>query len=271
MIKKFTNLSYIYIIWMILFIVFPIGLVIYYALSTGDISSIDNMKFSLEYIGKFFTSKYFKVLIDSISFSFVCTLICLLIGYPTALFLYQMKKRSAEFLILLIILPMWMNFLVRTYAWVNLLSKNGLINNFLQFLGFMPVKLLYTRGSILLGMLYNFLPFMIIPIYNVMEKIDKSYLEAGSDLGANDFQIFKKVIFPMSIPGVITGITMVFIPAISTFEISALLGGNKYNLIGNIVEHQFKVAGNWHYGSAISLILMIIILFSMFIMDKEGD
>lgn len=271
MIKRFSNLSYIYVFWIFLFIVFPITLVLYYAFSEGNIGSFETTSLSVQYFYKFFTSRYFYVLLDSIGQAFLCTVFCFIVGYPTAFFLYRMEKKKADILLLLIILPMWMNFLVRTYAWVNLLSKNGLINSVLVTMGFEPIKMLYTKGSILLGMVYNFIPFMILPIYNVMEKIDKSYIEAAKDLGANDFKTFKKVIFPMSIPGIITGITMVLIPAISTFEISALLGGNKYNLIGNIVEHQFKVAGNWHYGSAISVVLMVIILIAMFVTDKEGD
>lgn len=269
--RKFTSLSYIYIIWTLMFIVFPLALVIFYAFTTGDIGEYKSLDFSFEYVSKFFKSKYFFVLLNSIKQAFICTIISLLIGYPTAFFLYKMDKKKAKILMLLIILPMWMNFLVRTYAWVNLLSRNGIINNFLSLFGIDAIKMLYTRGSILLGMVYNFLPFMIIPIYNIMEKIDKSYIEAAKDLGANDYNTFKNVIFPMSVPGIITGVTMVFIPAISTFEISALLGGNKYNLIGNVVEHQFKIAGNWHYGSAISVVLLIIILFAMFVTDKESE
>lgn len=172
---------------------------------------------------------------------------------------------------LMIVIPMWMNFLLRTYAWIILTGKNGIINSVLIHFGFSPIKMLYTEGAILMGMVYNFLPFMILPIFSILDKSDYSLVEASYDLGASKLQTFLRVVFPMSLPGVITGITMVFIPAISTFEISALLGGNKYNLIGNIIEHQFRIAGNWHYGSAISVVLIIMILISLAFTNEKGE
>ena len=172
---------------------------------------------------------------------------------------------------MLVILPMWMNFLLRTYAWMNILATNGVINNFLSLFGIQPLEMIYTKGAIIVGMVYNFLPFMILPIYTVIEKIDYSLIEAANDLGATEIQTFWKVVFPMSLSGIITGITMVFIPAISTFEISALLGGNKINLIGNVIENQFRVVGDWNYGSAISMILMFIILITMMATNGFSD
>ena len=178
-------------------------------------------------------------------------------------------------MILMFVIPMWMNFLLRTYAWLTLLGRNGLINYIVTKLGFQPLDLMYNDKAVLLGMIYNFLPFMVLPIYSVLIKIDKSLIEASEDLGANIITTFKKVIFPLSLPGVITGITMVFIPAVSTFVISSLLGGNKYNLIGNLIEQQFRWTGDWHFGSSMSIILMIFILITMaitsrFDKDKEG-
>lgn len=179
-------------------------------------------------------------------------------------------------MILLFVIPMWMNFLLRTYAWLTLLGKNGIINSIVTLLGFEPLNLLYNDGAVLLGMVYNFLPFMVLPIYSVLAKIDKSLIEAAEDLGANRFQIFTKVILPLSVPGIITGITMVFMPAVSTFVISRLLGGGQYMLIGNLIEQQFLWVGDWHFGSAISIIMMIFILIAMaitskFDVQKEGS
>ncbi len=178
-------------------------------------------------------------------------------------------------MILMFVIPMWMNFLLRTYAWLTLLGRNGFINSILIKIGLSPIDIIFNDKAVLLGMVYNFLPFMILPIYSVLVKIDNSLIEAAEDLGANKYQIFTRVIFPLSIPGVITGITMVFIPAVSTFIISSLLGGNKSNLIGNVIEQQFRWTGDWHFGSSKSIILMILILVIMaltskFDKEKEG-
>lgn len=268
---KFKKLSYPYILFILIFIVAPIGLVIYYSVTTGALKELAGPEITFEYFSKFFNSKYIIVLWDSIKLAFKATAICLVVGYPMAYWIAKTDVKFRNFMILLVMLPMWMNFLLRSYAWVNILSKNGILNNILISLGFSPIKLIYTETAVLIGMVYNFLPFMILPIYTVIEKIDKSLVEAASDLGANDFQTFWKVIFPISVPGAITGITMVFIPAISTFEISALLGGNKFNLIGNVIEHQFRIVGDWHYGSAMSIVVMVLILISTMITNKYSD
>ena len=268
---KFKKLSYPYILFMLIFIVAPIALVIYYSITTVALKELAGPEITFEYFIKFFKSKYMIVLWDSIKLAFKATIICLLVGYPMAYWIAKTDVKFRNFMILLVMLPMWMNFLLRSYAWVNILSKNGILNSVLVNFGMEPVKLIYTETAVLIGMIYNFLPFMILPIYTVIEKIDNSLIEAASDLGANDFQTFWKVIFPMSIPGVITGITMVFIPAISTFEISALLGGNKFNLIGNVIEHQFRIVGDWHYGSAMSIVVMILILISTMITNKYSE
>ncbi|MDO5755555.1 MAG: ABC transporter permease [Tissierellia bacterium] len=266
--KRFKWLSMPYILWMLLFILFPIIIVIRYSV-TREVMGDDIL--TLEYYRRFFQSRYFVVLLQSIQLAFVCTVICLVIGYPMAYFIAEFPEKRRNTMMLLIILPMWMNFLLRTFAWISILSRHGLINQILLFLGLDPVKMLYTRGAILLGMVYNFLPFMILPIHTVLIKIENSFVEAAQDLGANRWQSFWKIEFPLSISGVITGIMMVFIPAISTFEISALLGGNKYNLIGNIVEYQFKTAGNWHYGSAIAVVLMTLIVLALYITNKYEE
>ena len=182
-----------------------------------------------------------------------------------------MKSNRRNILIMLFIVPMWMNFLLRTYAWLPILGKNGVINNFLSAIGLNTINILYTDAAVLLGMVYNFLPFMILPIYTVLIKMDNSLIDAAADLGANKRQIFTRIIFPLSMPGVITGITMVFMPAVSTFVISRLLGGGQYMLLGNLIETQFTTMGDWNFGSALAIFMMIIILISMAIMNKfEG-
>lgn len=174
-------------------------------------------------------------------------------------------------LILLFILPMWMNFLLRTYAWVAILGKNGLLNTFLGWFGIQPLAILYTNFAILLGMVYNFLPFMVLPIYTALSKMDNDLINVSHDLGANNMTVFRKIIFPLSLPGVMSGITMVFMPAVTTFAISRLLGGGKIMLVGDLIEQQFTVVGDWNFGSAISIFMMIVILISMSIMSKFGD
>lgn len=174
-------------------------------------------------------------------------------------------------MILLFVIPMWMNFLLRTYAWLTILGKNGIINTILNSLGFASLNLIYNNGAVVLGMVYNFLPFMVLPIYSVLIKMDKNLVEAAEDLGASKATVFKKVVFPLSLPGVMTGFTMVFTPAVSTFIISNLLGGNKTNLMGNVIEQQFMYTGDWHFGSALSLILMLIILIVMAVSNRSGS
>lgn len=260
---KFRKLSYPYLLWMGIFILVPLFMILYYSLSIKGVDGLTIANFK-----EFFLSINLVVLLHSIKIAFITTIICLLIGYPTAYLISKAPLKKRSIMLILIVLPMWMNFLLRTYAWMNILAKNGILNNFFRFLGLSPKTMLYTQGAIVVGMVYNFLPFMILPIYTVLEKMDNSLVEAAKDLGANNFQTFMKIIFPMSLTGVITGVTMVFIPAISTFEISALLGGNKINLIGNVIENQFRVIGDWNYGSAISMVLMVIIFITMIVTNK---
>lgn len=261
--KRKTSLSkYPYLIWSIIFIVVPIFLVIYFSLINSDGAfTLDNYK-------KLFNSLYMLVFFNSIKLALISTVICLFLGYPAAYIVSKTQIKTRNLLMLLLIIPMWMNFLLRTYAWMSILGKNGIINKIFTFIGFPNIDLLYTNGAVILGMVYNFLPFMIIPIYTVLIKIDKDVIKAASDLGANRFIVFKRVVLPLSIPGIMSGITMVFMPAVSTFVISKLLGGGQFMLIGNLIESQFTTVGDWYFGSAISILMMVIILISMAILSK---
>lgn len=268
------RVAYPYLIWMLIFTVIPLLLVLYFSFTVGDIKDFSEFEFSLGNFKRFFTPIYIKVLLRSINLALISTIICLLLGYPMAYIISKEKPKKRNIMILMFVIPMWMNFLLRTYAWLTLLGKNGLINHIIIKLGFPPLNLIYNDLAVLLGMVYNFLPFMVLPIFSVLTKMDRGLIEAAEDLGANKITIFKRVIFPLSLPGVITGITMVFIPAVSTFVISSLLGGNKTNLIGNLVEQQFRYTGDWHFGSSMSIILMVFILITMAItskFDKEKE
>lgn len=265
---KMKKASYPYIIWMAIFIIIPLLLVVYFAFTTGDSQNFSTFQFSLENFKKFFSKTYLQVLIRSINLALKSTIITLILGYPIAYIISKKSKSKRNTMILMFVIPMWMNFLLRTYAWLTLLGKNGFINYIITKLGFQPLDLLYNEKAVLLGMVYNFLPFMVLPIYSVMTKLDKNLIEAAEDLGANTLYIFRKIIFPLSLPGVITGITMVFIPAMSTFVISSLLGGNKYNLIGNLIEQQFRWTGDWHFGSSMSVILMVFIFITIAFTSK---
>lgn len=250
-----------YGIYLAIFIVVPLFLVLYFAVTSDD-------GLTLMHFERFFTKQNLGILGNSLRVSALATLLCLLIGYPMAYIIANSKLRAKNTMLLMMVIPMWMNFLLRTYAWMTLLSRNGLLNQVLGFFGMAPVDILFTEGAVLIGMVYNFLPFMVLPIYSVLEKMDRSVLEAAHDLGADSPTVFRKVVFPLSLPGVISGIMMVFIPAISSFEISLLLGGNKFNLIGNLIEQQFKVTGNWHFGSAMSTILMGLMVVAMVVSSR---
>lgn len=273
---KTKKLAYPYMIWMGIFILIPLLLVVFFAITKGDSQNFSTFTFSVENLKRAFAPLYLKVLIRSVNLALISTIICLIIGYPMAYIISREKPKKRNIMVLMFVIPMWMNFLLRTYAWLTLLGKNGLINTLITKLGFAPLNLIYNDTAVLLGMVYNFLPFMVLPIFSILAKIDKGLIEAAEDLGSNKTTIFKKVIFPLSLPGVVTGITMVFIPAVSTFVISSLLGGNKYSLIGNVIEEQFRYTGDWHFGSSMSIILMIFILITMaatskFDKEKEGE
>ena len=257
-----------YIVWSTLFIVIPLIIIVFFSFTQETASGYS---FTLENFKRVLNSQYISVFKRSLILAFESTVLCLILGYPVAYFISKMKSNKRNILIMLFIVPMWMNFLLRTYAWLPILGKNGVINNFLSAIGLNTINILYTDAAVLLGMVYNFLPFMILPIYTVLIKMDNSLIDAAADLGANKRQIFTKVIFPLSMPGVITGITMVSMPAVSTFVISRLLGGGQYMLLGNLIETQFTTMGDWNFGSALAIFMMIIILISMAIMNKfEG-
>ncbi|MDO4965948.1 MAG: ABC transporter permease [Lachnospiraceae bacterium] len=265
--SKSKVLSTPYTIWAIGFIIIPLIMVLYYAFTEKDGS------FSVSYVAAISDPTNFKALMLSIVLSLISTIICLLLAYPLAMILASSGVDRSGFIVFIFILPMWMNFLLRTLAWQTLLEKTGVINSVLKYLHLGQINIINTPYAIVLGMVYNFLPFMVLPIYNILAKIDKNVLNAARDLGANEFQVFLRITFPLSIPGVISGITMVFVPALTTFVISDLLGGSKILLIGNVIEQEFKQTNNWHAGSGLSFVLMIFIVVSMLITnkyDKEG-
>ncbi|MBE6048973.1 MAG: ABC transporter permease [Clostridium sp.] len=260
--------SYPYILWSGLFIVIPLLIVLFFSFTeAGE----NGYVFSLNNYSRIFRSQYIKIFYRSIKLALISTLGCLILGYPVAYIITKMEEKRRNLLIMLFVLPMWMNFLLRTYAWMPILGKTGIVNDFLSKLGIGPIGFLYNDGAVLLGMIYNFLPFMVLPIYTILNKMDQSYIQAASDLGADKKYIFRKIIFPLSLPGVMSGITMVFMPAVSTFVISSLLGGGQYMLLGNLIEQEFTTMGNRHLGSAISVIMMIVILISMAVMNKFSD
>ncbi len=257
-----------YVFWSAAFIVIPLCMVFFYGLTdkTGA--------FTLENVLAIASPEHRKALFLSIGLSLAGTAICLLLAYPLAMILARRNTSRTSFIVLIFILPMWMNFLLRTLAWQTLLEKTGVINSVLSFLHLPALDIINTPYAIILGMVYNFLPFMVLPIYNVLVKIDPNVINAARDLGANGVQTFFRVTFPLSLPGVISGITMVFVPALTTFVISNLLGGSKILLIGNVIEQEFTQAGNWHLGSGLSIVLMIFIILNIVvtsIFDKDGE
>lgn len=268
---KAKRSAYPYLLWMAIFIVIPLLLIVVYGLTLGDSQNLSTFSFSLSNLEKFFDPIYLKVLAKSLNLAFVSTIICLILGYPLAYFISKEKPSRRNLIIALFTIPMWMNFLLRTYSWITLLGRNGFINTIITGLGFSAVDFLYNDFTVLLGMVYNFLPFMILPIYSVLVKMDNNLIEAAYDLGADKRTVFLKVVFPLSIPGVVTGIGMVFIPGVSTFVISSLLGGNKATLIGNLIEQQFRFTGDWHFGSLMSLVLMVIIFITIGITNRFSD
>ena len=273
MIKKYSGHPY--VLWSIIFIVFPLLLVIYYSVMKES-PETGQMIFSVDGYKTFLQPLYLEVFFKSVALALKATVLCLIIGYPLAYIIANTRAEVQRILALLLILPMWMNFLLRTYSLISILGKNGLINRFLALLNLPAVDLLFNDTAVMIGMVYNFLPFMVLPIYTVLSKIDKSVVEAAGDLGADSKTVFRKIIIPLSIPGIMSGVTMVFMPAVSTFVIPALLGGGRSALIGNVIEEQFRVVYNWNFGSAISVVLMIFILISMGVMrryegDKEGE
>lgn len=251
-----------YAVWALLFIIAPLCMVVYYAFtdSTGA--------FSLNSIAQI--PGYFSTILESVLYGLAATVICLVLGYPFAYFISRHSERKQRTTVLLVMLPMWMNFLIRTYSWMTILGDTGVINSVLEAVGLSPAKLINTGGAVILGMVYNFLPYMILPIYSVLSKLDGSLIEAAQDLGSNKRQVFQRVIMPLSMPGVLSGITMVFVPCVSTFYITQKLGGGQVVLIGDVIETQFQSANNYNLGASLSLVLMVLILVSLGVMNKFG-
>ena len=262
--KKLLSLPFIF--WSAMFVIVPLCMVFYYGLTDkSGAFTLDNI---------LATAEHSKALWEALKLSVISTVICLLLAYPLAMILCNMNVNQNSFLVLIFILPMWMNFLLRTLAWQTLLEKTGVINSILSTLHLPALNIINTPSAIVLGMVYNFLPFMVLPLYNVLVKIDKSVINAAYDLGANGVQTFVRIIFPLSLPGMFSGITMVFVPALTTFVISKILGGSKILLIGNVIEQEFTQTGNWNLGSGLSIVLMLFIIFNMVISvitDKEGE
>ena len=261
---KNKAISYPYVGWMGLFVVAPILIITLYAFTTDDGGfTLSNFQDMAQYTSAFGRSFLLAA---------IATVVCLLIGYPLAYLLARESGWLHRMANMLIMLPMWMNFLLRTYSWKFLLERHGLINTLLGLLGLGPFPMIDTQGAIVLGMVYNFLPYMVLPIFSVIEKIDPKVIEAAQDLGADSITVFRRVILPLSLPGVLSGITMVFIPSVSTFAISRLLGGSKTLLLGNLIDMQFLgSAYNPHLGSAISLVMMVIVMVCMAVMNHFGD
>lgn len=266
--KRFSQLAIPYIVWMVLMLVLPMALIAMYSVTQHG-NSIISFSLTLDHYKKFFTDADFLLVLGrSLMIAFKTTVICLLIGYPAAYFISRSSEKVQSLLLMAITIPTWINALVRTYAWIGLLSEGGLVQQILKLLGLGEVELLYTEGAVLIGMVYNFVPFMILQINSALCKMDPSLLEAAADLGASKAEAFKKVTFPLSLPGVINGITLVFLPAVSSFFIPKLLGGGQYFLIGNLIENQFITAGEWNFGSAISMIMAIIMMLMMMLVKK---
>ncbi|MBC5682809.1 ABC transporter permease [Ruminococcus hominis] len=266
--KKFLQLAIPYIVWAVLMLVLPMALIFLYSITEPG-NSIISFSITLDQYIKFFTDKDFLLILwRSLAIAVKTTIICLLLGYPIAYYIARTKEKTQNMLILCITIPMWINMLVRTYAWIGLLSDGGLIQKILSLVGLGHIKLLYTEGAVLLGMVYNFLPFMILQIQTSLCKMDTSLLEASADLGASPAQTFRRITLPLSLPGVINGITLVFLPAVSSFFIPKLLGGGQYFLIGNMIENQFITVGEWNFGSAISMIMAVIMMLLMMAVRK---
>lgn len=268
MVKHYRSMTYPYVAWITVMIVVPMLLIVLYAFTTYG-NDVLTFKFTFDNFRRFVTDTVFmEVLGRSLYIAVFTTVLCILLGYPIAYFIAQMSDRGNTIMILLITMPTWINMLVRTYAWMGILQDEGVLNTILGFFGIGPIHMMHTSFAVILGMVYNFLPFMILQIHSSLAKMDKSLLEAANDLGATPAQSFMRVTLPLSLPGVISGITLVFLPAVSSFFIPKLLGGGQFVLVGNIIESQFLTSGDWNFGSAISLIMAIIIMLSMWLTRK---
>ncbi len=257
-----------YLLWIIGFILLPLIMIFYYAFTN------DSGSFTWEYIQAIATETNGRAILLSLELGVLCTVICLILAYPLAMILSNLRIKSQSFIVFIFMLPMWMNFMLRILSWKLLLSKNGVINTILEGIGFSGIDVLNTPAAVVFGMVYDFLPFMLLPIYNSMTRIRKDWIEAAKDLGANGITIFFKIIVPLTVSGIISGVVMVFVPSLTSFAISQILGGGKVLLIGNIIEQNFMQGMQWNAGSALSLVLMIFVLISMALMnlfDKDGE
>ena len=260
--KKLTSAPY--LVWAAIFIVVPLIFVLYYSVTDAD------GNFSMQYIMDI--GKYKDIMLNSIWLGFIATVISLLMAYPLAYIMARSKANVQRTMMMLVMLPMWMNLLIRTYSMMILMQDTGIINTVLTNLGLSPMHMINTKGAVVLGMVYNYIPYMILPLYSVMAKLDYSLVEAAQDLGANKFTVIKNVVIPHSLPGIASGFTMVFVPSVSTFYISKKLGGNTFSLIGDIIEMQFKSANNYNLGAALSMVLMVLIIICMMVMNHfTGD
>ena len=251
-----------HIVWAVLFIIAPLLFVVYYAFTDKE------GNFTFSNISELAQASYLEIFLRSVCFAFLATVICLIIAYPIAYFMTKTSPKTQKILIMLVMLPQWLNFLIRTYSWMAILEDTGIINTILDAIGIGPIHMINTSGAVILGMVYNYLPYMIIPLHSVMSKIDTRLLEAASDLGCSPIKVLTSVVVPLSVSGIISGVTIVFVPSISTFYISQKLGGGNFDLIGDTIERQFQTAYNYNLGAAMSLVLMIIIMISMAIMNK---
>ena len=256
--KKLTASPY--LVWAALFIIVPLIFVVYYSVTDA------NGNFTLEYILEI--GKYKDVMINSIWLGFIATVISLVLAYPLAYIMARSGANVQRTMMMLCMLPMWMNLLIRTYSMMIIMQDTGIINTALQFFGLPEVHMINTQGAFVLGMVYNYIPYMILPLYSIMAKMDHNLIEAAEDLGANKLTVFKEIILPLSLPGVASGFTMVFVPSVSTFYISKKLGGNTFALIGDVIEMQFKSANNYYLGAALSMVLMVLIIICMMIMNR---
>lgn len=266
--KQFRKMTYPYVAWISVMIIVPMILILLYAITTEG-NGVVNFNFTIDNFVRFFSDSIFlEVLVRSLRVALITTVLCIVLGYIPAYYIAKCSDGIKMKWVLIITFPTWINMLVRTYAWIGILQNDGIINTILGWVGIGPVDMIYTEFAVILGMVYNFIPFMILQIYTSLSKMDNSLIEAAQDLGANRFQCFWRITFPLSLPGVISGITLVFLPAVSSFCIPKLLGGGQYVLVGNVIESQFLTSGDWNFGSAISLIMAIIIMISMYITKK---
>lgn len=249
-----------YLVWAGIFIVVPLIIVVYYSFFDG------NGNFTLEYVSEM--GKYKDVMLNSIWLGFIATVISLVLAYPLAYIMARSGANVQRTMMMLVMLPMWMNLLIRTYSMMILMQDTGIINTLLEKLNIAPVHMINTQGAVVLGMVYNYIPYMILPLYSIMSKMDHNLIEAAEDLGANKLTVFKNIILPLSLPGIASGFTMVFVPSVSTFYISKKLGGNTFSLIGDVIEMQFKSANNYNLGASLSLVLMVLIIICMMVMNR---